>query len=92
MGHVHTAAKFVCLLHLLLLNRVLYTHNSLKYGSHNRINFRSDNRIYRNSTQCVRNRTEQLVVNDVFECVSVYSSVCEMQENNSERSLNWAQG
>ncbi len=26
--------------HLLLLNRVLYTHNSLKYGSDNRINSR----------------------------------------------------
>ncbi len=42
--------------------------------------------------QCVQNRTEQLVVNDVFERASVYSSVCEMQENNSEISLNsWAQ-
>ncbi len=32
--------------------------------------------------------TEQLVVNDVFERASVYLSVCEMQENNSEISLN----
>ncbi len=40
----------------------------------------------------VRNRTEQLVVNDVFERASMYSSVCEMEENNSERSINLAQG
>jgi len=42
--------------------------------------------------QCVRNRTEQLVVNDVFERALVYLSLCEMQENNSERSLNLARG
>ncbi len=45
----------------------------------------SDNRIYRNSTQCVQNRTEQLVVNDVFERASMYSYVCEMQENNRQQ-------
>ncbi len=35
----------------------------------------SDNRIYRNSTQCVQNRTEQLVVNAVFDhasCIRLY--------------------
>ncbi len=52
----------------------------------------SDNRIYRNSTQCVQNRTEQLVVNDVFERASVCLPVCEIKENNSERSLNLARG
>ncbi len=43
-------------------------------------------------TETVRSvyRTEQLVVNDVSERASVSSSVCEMQENNSERSLNLA--
>ncbi len=65
--------------------RPWYTHNSLKYGS--------DNRICRNYTQCVRNRTEQLVVNYSFERASVCSHVrCKKITHNSERSLNLAQG
>ncbi len=56
------------------------------------VKYGSDNHVYINSTQCVLNRTEQLVVNDVFEGASVSSSLCEMQENNSEISLNLAWG
>ncbi len=40
VGHVHTANKFDLSLHFLLLNCILYTHNSLKYRSDNRINSR----------------------------------------------------
>ncbi len=75
-AHVHTAAKFSRQFTFYSLIAFCNVHTQLT----------SDNRIYRNSTQCVRNWTEQLIVNYSFE------RVCEMQENNSERSFNLAQG
>ncbi len=60
----------------------------------NRINSRKIQVVTTALTEILRSvyGTEQLVVNDVFERASVYSSVCEMQENNSERRFNLAQG
>ncbi len=60
----------------------------------NRINSRKIQVVTTAFTEILRSvyGTEQLVVNDVFERASVYSSVCEMQENNSERRFNLAQG
>ncbi len=72
----------------------MYTHNSLKYGSDNRINSRKIQVVTTAFTEILRSvyRSEQLVANDAFERASVCSSVCEMQENNSELSLNLARG
>ncbi len=72
----------------------MYTHKSLNYGSDNRINSRKIQVVTTAFTEFLRSvyRTEQLVANDVSERVSVCSPVCEMQENNSERSLNLARG
>ncbi len=66
----YTLHKMQVSIHLLMRNSVVYSSYSKEWKSHSTNEVKNTGSGNRTSTQCLQNRTEQLVVNGIFQCVS----------------------